>query len=116
MPQKILILILTACLWLTACQPQAPAATPTPSAPTGLEDASLATPAAGFATVRHFENMQALMLRSQPDPKSAQVGLVVPGDKGKVLGLNAERTWALLKFDTQSGWAPVQALDFVLAE
>jgi uncharacterized protein YgiM (DUF1202 family) len=116
MPQKTLILILTACLWLTACQPQAPAATPTPSAPTGLEEASLATPTAGFATVRRFEGMQALTLRSQPEAKSAQAGRVLPGEKGKVLGLNAERTWALIKFETQSGWAPVQALDLVLAE
>lgn len=119
MLKKSLLLTLAVCLWLTACQPQ-----PTPSTVTSTPaatavpapDASLAQPVVGFVTVRSFENMQALQLRSQPDSNSVLLGQVLPGEQGKLLGLNAEQTWALVEFKTQSGWAPIQALDLTLAE
>ena len=116
--KKILILAVIAMFLLCACaaEQQTRATEPPANAVLATPDAGMATPTVGYVSVRRLEGMQALLLRSQPDSKSALSGRVAPGEKGKVLGLNATGTWALLKFTEQSGWAPVPALDLVIAQ
>jgi hypothetical protein len=114
--KKLLILAIFAMLLLGACaaeQQVKATETPTKAAPAML-DASLATPNVGSATVRNLQGMRALLLYSQPDAESAVTGQVAPGEKGKVLGLNALETWVLLEFPEKSGWAPAIALELIL--
>lgn len=106
--KKFLIMAVAVLLLLCACA----TAQPVKITP----DASMATPITGAATVRKLETVKALVLQSQPDPKSAMVGQVAPGAKGKVLGLNEKGTWVLVQFPEQTGWAPAVMLDLVLAQ
>jgi hypothetical protein len=116
--KKNLVLAVMAMFLLCACaaEQQTRATEPPANIVMVTPDASLSTPTVGYVSVRRLEGMQALLLRSQPDTKSALSGRVAPGEKGKVLGLNATGTWALLKFTDQSGWAPVPVLDMVIAQ
>ena len=99
---------------LSACSP---AITVVPTATAIVTpDASMATPATGFAIVKNLSGNRALFLSSQPDNKSAKIGQAHPGESGKVLGFDATGTWALLDFKGQSGWAPVDALDLTIAQ
>ena len=116
--KRIAIMALAAVLLLCACSAGQPvkATEPPAQAAIGTPDASQATPVSGYVIVRRFEGMQALRLHSQPDPQSPETGRVAPGAKGKIAGLNASGTWALLIFPEQSGWAPVPTLDLVIAQ
>jgi hypothetical protein len=118
-------IIQTACLlaaltslWLSACtsEPQIRATEMPAESVVVTPDLGLATPTIGYAVVKRFEGMQALRLHSQPDSQSPEAGRVAPGEKGKVLGLNATGTWILVRFPEQSGWAPVPTLDLVIAQ
>jgi hypothetical protein len=116
--KKLLILALLAVFLLGACaagQQVKATATPVKTAAAVL-DTSLATPNAGSATVRGLGGVKALVLQSQPDPKSSVLGQVVPGEEGKVLGVNSEGTWVLVQFSKQTGWAPAAMLDLVLVQ
>lgn len=116
--KKILTLAVMAAFMLCACAAEQQVGATELPANTILStpDASMSTPTVGYVSVKRLEGMQALLLRSQPDLKAALAGQVAPGAKGKVLGVNAAGTWALLKFPEQSGWAPVPALDLVIAQ
>jgi uncharacterized protein YgiM (DUF1202 family) len=116
--KKILTQAVIAVFLLGACAANQQVGATEPPANTvwATPDASMSTPTTGFATVRSLQGMQALLLRSQPDPKSALAGQVTPGEKGQVLGSNADGTWVLLKFSEKSGWAPVAALELVIAQ
>ena len=116
--KKILALAMIVIFLLCACAAEQQVGATEPPAKTAFaaSDASLSTPTVGSATVRRFEGMQALQLRSQPDQNSVLAGQVAPGEQGKVLGVNAEGTWVLVKFSEQSGWAPVPTLDLVIAQ
>jgi hypothetical protein len=116
--KKLLTLVAIAVFLLCACAVgQQVKATETPAnIVLSTPDASMSTPTVGYAVVRRLNGMQVLLLRSQPDSKSALTGRVAPDAKGKVLGLNADGTWVLLQFPEQSGWAPAVALDMVVAQ
>ena len=116
--KKILTLAAIAMFLLCACAAgqQVGATEPPTTTILATPDAGLSTPTVGVVTVRSLKGMQALLLYSQPDPKSATAGQVASGERGKVLGLNAAGTWVLLKFAEQSGWAPVDSLDMVIAQ
>lgn len=116
--KKTLVLAVMAMFLLCACaaEQQTRATEPPANTVMSTPDAGMSTPTVGYVSVRRLEGMQALLLRSQPDIKSAISGRVAPGEKGKVLGLNETGTWALLKFPEQSGWAPVAVLDLVIAQ
>jgi hypothetical protein len=116
--KRMLFLAVMAVFWLSACTANPPVSvTETPAAVfAATPNASLATPTVGFVTVRKLENMQALLLRSQPDHQAALTGQVAPGASGKVLGLNAAGDWALLQFPEASGWAPVPVLELTIAQ
>jgi hypothetical protein len=59
--------------------------------------------------------LQALQLSSQPDHKSLKTGRALPGQTGKLLGLDETGAWALMDFDNQTGWVPVTAIDLTFA-
>jgi hypothetical protein len=89
----------------------------TPTAIVGPPDIqSLATPAVGAVTVLPVPGKTSLSLRSQPDPKASSIGEVKPGDSGKLLGVDASGRWMLVKIKQQTGWAPVQYLDYTIAQ
>jgi hypothetical protein len=116
--KKLFVFIMLAVFLLAACAPAQPVtATPQPAYMVlATASASIATPTIGFVTVKKLQNMQALLLRSLPDPKSAQSGRVSPGETGKILGFNDKGTWAMLQFQDQFGWAPVEVLEFTIAQ
>jgi hypothetical protein len=116
--KRFLILAAIAGCWLSACavdQRVEAKGTPTNIALV-TPNTSMSTPTVGSAIARRPSGMQVLLLRSQPDPKSALTGQVALGERGQVLGLNAAGTWVLLRFNDQSGWAPFAALDLVIAQ
>jgi hypothetical protein len=116
--KKILTLVTITIFLLCACavNQQVGATEPPANIVFATPDVSMSTPTTGYVIVRKLNGMQALLLRSQPDSKSALAGRVAPDAKGKVLGLNADGTWVLLQFPEQSGWAPATALDMVVAQ
>jgi hypothetical protein len=115
--KKILVLIVSLVFLLCGCAQQQSNATPVPTKIIiSTPNTAMSTPTTGYVSVRKLEGMQALLLHSQPDSKSPISGQVAPGDKGKVMGLNAAQNWALLKFEQQTGWAPVAILDLVIAQ
>ena len=111
--KKILVIVAVLIFSLAAC---APAADVSDTKAVTAPDASLATPVAGFATVRSLQGMEALLLHSQPVSESPLAGQVAPGENGKLLGVNDAGTWVLVQFTDQSGWAPVEALDLTIAQ
>jgi uncharacterized protein YgiM (DUF1202 family) len=115
--KKLFILAMIAVFLLSACAAEVQVEATQPPAQTAqaTPDASLATPNVGSGTVRKLEGMRALRLYSRPDSQSAVTGQVAPGEKGKVLGLNATETWVLVQFSEQSGWVPVTVLALILA-
>lgn len=116
--KKIFVIFALLMFLLAACasEPAVPATEPPSDIVFATPDASLASSTVGFATVRRIDGMQALLLRSKPDNKSRLAGRVNPGEQGKLLGLDPTGSWALVKFSEQSGWAPVQALDLLVAQ
>ena len=116
MMRKLLFVIFLFSL-LVSC---APAATPEPTATKlvgpAVADQSLATPAYGGVTVLPIPGKSSLALYSRPDPQSAAVGSIKPGERGRLLGLDASGLWMLVEINKQTGWAPVQFLDYLIAE
>jgi hypothetical protein len=112
--KKICFLFLFAVIFLSAC---AAGTQPVPVATVVVTpDASKSTPTPGFGTIKKIAGLQALQLSSQPDNKSAKTGRVLPGENGKLLGLDATGAWALMVFNDQTGWVPVQAMDLTFAQ
>jgi len=116
--KKILILAPIAIFLLCACAVgQQVGATGQPAQTTfATPDASMSTPTIGSAIVKNLEGKQILLLRSQPDPKSAVTGQVALDAQGKVLGLNADGSWVLVQFSEYSGWAPTTVLQMTIAQ
>ena len=116
--KKILILAVIAIYLLCACgAEQQIRATELPTNTVfATPDASMSTPTIGSAVVSNLEGRQILLLHSQPDLKSAPTGQVTLNAKGKVLGLNADGSWALVQFSEYSGWAPATALQMIVAQ
>ena len=102
---------------LASCAPTATAEpTITQQIGSAAPDQSLATPAFGGVTVRTTVGRSSLTLYSRPDPKSAAVGSIKPGERGKLLGVDASGLWMLVEIEKQTGWAPVQYLDYTIAQ
>jgi uncharacterized protein YgiM (DUF1202 family) len=111
---SVLFLLLTGCAASSS-------ATPTPEAPTAVTtftapDQSLATQVFGTATVLMIPGAKGIFLRSQPKPKAPVAGEVKPGDSGKVLGIDSSGAWMYVEIKGQSGWVPVQYLDYTIAQ
>ena len=105
----VLLVLLAAC----ANKPQTATETPTVlPAP----NTSLATPAYGVARVVRMEGLNSLVLHTDPDPQSPLAGTALPGEQGKVLGLDASNQWVLIQFQDKSGWAPVGVLEITIAQ
>ena len=114
--KKLFVFILLAVFFLSACAAEQPAAATQQPAAIVAADARQATPVVGFVAVRKLDGMEALLLRSQPDPKSPLAGRVAPGESGKLLGVDKTGGWVLIKFTDQTGWAPVEALDLTISQ
>ena len=94
--------------------PSAGTSLPTVAGPQDIQ--SLATPAVGAVTVLPIPGKTSLSLSIRPDPKAPFIGEVKPGDSGKLLGVDASGRWMLVKIKNQTGWAPVQYLDYTIAQ
>lgn len=99
--------------WLLAgC---APAADSTPTAQP-ISALAIVTPQVGAVTVLSVPGKVLLFLRAQPDASAASTGEVKPGDTGKVLGVDASGAWMLVEIKQQTGWLPIQYLDYTIAQ
>lgn len=124
MRKFLIVFVLVLLLALTACTPatSAPVTTATPAllnTPVGgiaTPDQHKATPAVGAVTVLQQPGTVFLILRSLPDPHAVKSGQVKPGDAGKLLGVDSTGLWMLVEIEDQVGWAPVQYLDFTVAQ
>jgi hypothetical protein len=115
--KKIVILIVVAMFLLSACAVGTPPTAVSPTAAAFVTPAAgKATPTSGFVTVQKLPGMQALLLRSQPDNKSALTGTVLPGATAKIIGIDASGAWLLLEFKDYSGWAPIEVLDITIEQ
>ena len=116
--KRFLTLAAVAIFLLAACAAeQQVKATETPANTIlSTPDASMSTPTIGSAVVSNLEGRPILLLHSQPDLKSAPTGQVTLNAKGKVLGLNADGSWALVQFSEYSGWVPATALQLIVAQ
>ena len=92
----------------------APAATATPTLTPSRE--LIATPVVGAVTVISMPPGQAaLVLVSQPE-MSVSLGKVKIGDTGTALGIDASGRWMLVEINQQTGWLPIQYLDYTIAQ
>ena len=105
-------------LWLAGCAP-AVQATPLSATATftyATPDGSLSTPTVGFGTVLEQQGAQGVLLRSRPNPNSPVAGTALAGDSGKILGVDATGTWALVHIKNQTGWIMIQLLAYNIAK
>ena len=70
----------------------------------------------GAVTVLPAPGKTSLALRSQPDPNAPSLAEVKVGDSGKLLGIDASKKWMLVEIKKQTGWLPVQYLDYTIAQ
>lgn len=112
-------------LLLAACATAVPAATATPHS--GAQDVpadatfvpagqSQATPDVGWVGVVSATGIKAVLLRSQPDHKSALAGRVFPGETGELLGHDQTGTWVLVSINHQTGWIPIQLVNITVEQ
>lgn len=98
---------------LVGCTPT----TPTPTLePTAQAVKALTTPAYGAVTVLSGMGYVSLPLRSEPRTGAKATGQVKPDDKGKLLGTEASGLWMLVEIEQQTGWIPIQYLDYTIAQ
>ena len=77
----------------------------------------LSTPVVGSVTVLALvQGARGVFLRSLPDHTSAIAGEVQPGDTGTLLGIDSSGTWLLVKINNQTGWLPIQLLDYTISQ
>ena len=106
-----LIFLLAACAPAVIVEPTA-----TIQAGPGVPGQSLATPVFGGVTVLPMPGKTVLELRSWPDPNAAFIGQVEPGDLGRLLGVDASGRWMFVEIEGQTGWVPIQYLDYTIAQ
>lgn len=107
------VIILLGIFWLlVGCAPVA-AATPTAQPISAL---AIATPVVGAVTVLPVAGKTSLTLRFQPNVKAPGTGEVKPGDTGKALGTESSGKWMLVEINKQTGWLPIQYLDYTIAD
>ena len=90
----------------------APAASATPT--TG--PFFMVTPVVGIVTVISMPPGQASLVLIASPEMSVSLGKVKIGDTGKALGVDASGKWMLVEIKQQTGWAPVQYLDYTIAQ
>jgi uncharacterized protein YgiM (DUF1202 family) len=105
------LLVLVAC---AASAPTAPEATA--NVVFATPDRSFSTPTIGMVTVLQLKGAKGVFLRSRPEHASAAAGEVQPGDSGKVLGIDTSGMWLLVTIKTQTGWVPIQLVDYTIAQ
>ncbi len=107
------LFILFGMFWLlVGCAP-ATAAAPTAQPINAL---TIATPVVGAVTVLSVPGKTSLTLRFQPSTQAAGTGEVKPGDTGKALGMESSGAWMLVEIKQQTGWLPIQYLDYTIAD
>ncbi len=114
----IVVALVFVAVWLTGCgSPTAvpSLATPTLSGPV-VVDQSLATPVVGTVTVLKTPGNVSIFLLAQPNVKAAVLGKAKTGDTGKLLGLESTNSWMLVEINQQTGWVPIQYLDYTVAQ
>ena len=121
----LLVAVLPVLLILAACgtSPQGDtssstgASQPVGTAPFVAPDQSASTPAVGSVTVLELvQGSKGVFLRSRPDHAAGIAAEVQPGDTGTLLGIDASGAWLLVRIKGQIGWAPVQLLNYTIAQ
>jgi len=125
-PFLLLVAVVPALLILAACGASSSGGGASPAAgdsqPTGTvtfvaPDQGPSTPAVGTVTVlKLVQGAKGVFLRSRPDHAAGIAAEVQPGDTGTLLGIDASGTWLLVKIKNQIGWAPVQLLNYTIAQ
>jgi hypothetical protein len=96
---------------LTGCSPAVS------SAPTTVPDVrSFATPAVGSVTVLSASGKASFSLLMQPKIGTKTTWEVKSGDTGKLLGVDASGSWMLVEINKQTGWIPIEYLDYTIAQ
>ncbi len=127
MPKRQTLLLILLAALLAACATATPAAPATATPLAGAADLAadatlgpavpaLATPVAGWVKVITSSQIKAVLLRSQPEPKSAVAGRALPGESGELLGQDASGTWLLVTIRQQTGWLPVELLEITFEQ
>ncbi len=116
--KPIVLFSITLLLWLSSCAVSQDTAADGPTATIvfATPDQSLSTPTAGSVTILQLQGAKGVFLRSRPEHTAAIAGEVQPGDSGKVLGIDSSGTWLLVEIKNQTGWAPIQLLDYTIAQ
>jgi hypothetical protein len=114
----ILVVLLAACV-----SPAGGAATPETSATEVIApavfatpDQSLAMPTIGTVTILAVQGDKAVFIYSLPTTRSVAAAQVEPGAAGQVLGIDSSGTWLLVEIGGKTGWAPIQLLDYTIAQ
>lgn len=114
----LVVALIIVAVWLAGCGSPTttpPPATSTPSGPV-VVDQSLATPMVGTVTVLNTPGKASIFLLAQPNAKAVVMGKAKPGDTGTLLGLESTGQWMLVEINQQTGWVPVQYLDYTIAQ
>ena len=117
--KRILFTIVFVTFLLSACAAGQESATPTKTPAKivyATPDVSMAIPASGSATAAKLQGVTGVLLRSRPDIKADLAGQVLPGDSGKILGLDSTGRWVLVQFKDQTGWTPAALLELTIAQ
>jgi uncharacterized protein YgiM (DUF1202 family) len=121
MVRKLFILSAPVMLFLLLVACGAPAATvsapeATASVIFATPNQSFSTPTIGSVTVLQLNGVKGIFLRSRPEHGSALAGEVQPGDSGQVQGIDSSGAWLLVTIRAQTGWIPVQLVDYTIAQ
>ena len=107
-----IFLVLVIFSLLVGCAPAA-GATPTAQPISAL---SISTPMVGTVTVISMPPGQASLVLIMSPEASVSLGKVKIGDSGKALGIDASGKWMLVEIKQQTGWLPIQYLDYIIAQ
>ncbi|GAB4501538.1 MAG: hypothetical protein Fur0035_10800 [Anaerolineales bacterium] len=98
---KPILILLFLALALSACGP-AVSATPAPAAQ--------ATPDAGFVSIVADTTIKSVRVLAAPQSGAAELGQVLPGQRGSLLGHDESGQWLLVQFEKVTGWIPIQVV------
>jgi len=104
--KKNLLLLCFLAILLTACGP-AVSATPDPGAQAIPGEAG-ATPGAGLVTIVADAGIKSVRVLAAPVSDADELGQVLPGARGALLGYDASGEWLLVEFSNVTGWIPIQ--------
>lgn len=98
---KTILLLIVLALTLTACGP-AISATP--------DVAAQATPDTGFVSIVADTSIKSVRVLAAPQSGATELGQVLPGQRGSLLGHDASGQWLLVQFEKVTGWVPIQVV------